>query len=304
MQQRGITRNNLSKELNAELDSIKSSAPTNVYTKIEVDTLLLNKVDTVIDKDLSTNDYTNNDKSKVDLIQNTGDGSLYFNNAGGYSAPPSSDGKVKLSSTSTDSHYLDQLIDGITLVVENEKIIAKTLDGLNVTIAELNFVKGVTSSIQDQINALSKPMTMYGVYNTHADLLTASATTTPTDGSTAIIIADENNSGKQWTYIYIDSLSSWKPVSESNVVLRDFTTNPIDLTKEVTGVLPLTNIDTTNLTLKTDLEDYLKSDNLIAGSGITLTLDSSTGQITISSSGSSIDTSYTDTDVDDVINSL
>lgn len=66
----------------------------------------------------------------------------------------------------------------------------------------------------------------------------------PVDGNTAIVITDEDNDGKQMTYIYIAATSTWTQVAESAVLIRDFTVNPIDLSTETTGVLPKEKIDT------------------------------------------------------------
>ena len=83
---------------------------------------------------------------------------------------------------------------------------------------------------------------MYGVFDTKADLL---AMTEPArvDGNIAIVLKDETNDDRQVTYIYIEANSEWTKLSESSVSVRDFTTNPIDLSTEVTGVLSETNVD-------------------------------------------------------------
>lgn len=157
----------------------------------------------------------------------------------------STDEKVKLDATSTDAKYLNELIDNSTIEVDttNDCLVVKKIDGQTATIAEINFLTGVTSNIQEQIDNLGKSMTMYGVFGTKADLL-ASTTPTPIDGNTAIVIADEDNNNKQMTYIYIASNSAWTQVAESSVTVRDFTTEPIDLATETTGTLHKSKIDT------------------------------------------------------------
>ena len=157
----------------------------------------------------------------------------------------STDEKVKLDSTSTDAKYLNELIDNSTIEVDttNNYLVVKKIDGQTATVAEINFLTGVTSNIQAQIDNLGKSMTMYGVFGTKADLL-ASTTPTPVDGNTAIVIADEDNDNKQMTYIYIESASAWTQVAESSVTVRDFTTEPIDLATETTGILHKSKIDT------------------------------------------------------------
>ena len=156
-------------------------------------------------------------------------------NGSGYAT----DGKVKLDSSSDAAKYLNEWIDNSTIEVDapNNCLVVKKIDGQAATVAEINFLTGVTSNIQTQINNLGKSMTMYGVFATKSDLL-ASTTPVPVDGNTAIVVADEDNNNKQMTYIYIASTSSWTQVAESSVTLRDFSTDPIDLSSETTGVLP------------------------------------------------------------------
>lgn len=163
-----------------------------------------------------------------------------YNGGGG----SSTDEKVKLDATSTDAKYLNELIDNSTIEVDatNNCLVVKKIDGQTATVAEINFLTGVTSNIQTQIDNLGKSMTMYGVFGTKADLL-ASTTPTPVDGNTAIVIADEDNNNKQMTYIYIASNSAWTQVAESSVAVRDFTTEPIDLATETTGTLHKSKID-------------------------------------------------------------
>ena len=164
-----------------------------------------------------------------------------YNGGGG----SSTDEKVKLDATSTDAKYLNELIDNSTIEVDatNNCLVVKKIDGQTATVAEINFLTGVTSNIQAQIDNLGKSMTMYGVFGTKADLL-ASVSPTPVDGNTAIVIADEDNNNKQMTYIYIASNSAWTQVAESSVAVRDFTTEPIDLATETTGTLHKSKIDT------------------------------------------------------------
>ena len=163
-----------------------------------------------------------------------------YNGGGG----SSTDEKVKLDATSTDAKYLNELIDNSTIEVDatNNCLVVKKIDGQTATVAEINFLTGVTSNIQAQIDNLGKSMTMYGVFGTKADLL-ASVSPTPVDGNTAIVIADEDNNNKQMTYIYIASNSAWTQVAESSVAVRDFTTEPIDLATETTGILHKSKID-------------------------------------------------------------
>ena len=70
----------------------------------------------------------------------------------------SKDELVKMSSTSTDSKYLKDFVDGSTIEADtdNEKLIVKKLDGQKASIEEINYLSGVTSNIQEQINSVDK----------------------------------------------------------------------------------------------------------------------------------------------------
>ena len=211
---------------------------------------------TLMDSILEMRDYPENFLPDIGYCFNKEDGKMYvFNRSNDidsvygkwreYGSGIGTDEKVKLTSTSTDAKYLNELIDNSTIEVDvnNDCLVVKKIDGQTATVAEINFLTGVTANVQEQINNLGKSMTMYGVFGTKADLLD-SVSPTPVDGNTAIVIADEDNNNKQMTYIYIASNSAWTQVAESSVTVRDFTTNPIDLDTETTGTLSNDKIDT------------------------------------------------------------
>ena len=211
---------------------------------------------TLMDSILEMRDYPENFLPDIGYCFNKENGKMYvFNRSNDidpvlgkwreYGSGVGTDETVKLTSTSTDAKYLNELIDNSTIEVDvnNDCLVVKKIDGQTATVAEINFLTGVTANVQEQINNLGKSMTMYGVFGTKADLL-ASVSPAPVDGNTAIVIADEDNNNKQMTYIYIASDSAWTQVAESSVTVRDFTTNPIDLDTETTGTLSKDKIDT------------------------------------------------------------
>ena len=211
-----------------------------------------------------------------------------------YGSGIGTDEKVKLTSTSTDAKYLNELIDNSTIEVDvnNDCLVVKKIDGQTATVAEINFLTGVTANVQEQINNLGKSMTMYGVFGTKADLL-ASVSPTPVDGNTAIVIADEDNNNKQMTYIYIASDSAWTQVAESSVTVRDFTTNPIQLDTETTGTLSKDKIDTAIARLADVLD---KATYVGSADGIVKQADMLTGlTYTITSLNEAIKDSHTHT---------
>ena len=211
---------------------------------------------TLMDSILAMRDYPENFLPDIGYCFNKENGKMYvFNRSNDidpvlgkwreYGSGVGTDETVKLTSTSTDAKYLNELIDNSTIEVDvnNDCLVVKKIDGQTATVAEINFLTGVTANVQEQINNLGKSMTMYGVFGTKADLL-ASVSPAPVDGNTAIVIADEDNNNKQMTYIYIASNSAWTQVAESSVTVRDFTTNPIQLDTETTGTLSKDKIDT------------------------------------------------------------
>lgn len=66
---------------------------------------LSGKVDKVEGKGLSTNDYTNTDKAKVDKIVTNGDGKKFLANDGTYIEPEGAVKDVKVNGTSVVSNY-------------------------------------------------------------------------------------------------------------------------------------------------------------------------------------------------------
>lgn len=182
-----------------------------------------------------------------------------------FNSGTSTDEKVKLTSLSTNSSYLSDLLDNSTIKIDidNDILYVAKLKDMTVTVAEINLLQGLSSNVQKQINNLSKSMSMYGVFDTKADLIAATDVTVPSDGGTAIIREDETSDNAQMTYIYIASSSEWTPVSETTINIRDFAINPINLSSEVTGILPEDNIDE-NITRNSDLTAYLDKDTFLS----------------------------------------
>lgn len=219
-------------------------------------------------------------------------------------------GKIKLNA-STSLDYLENYIDNSTLKIENNLLVVKTLDGLTLSVTEINGLK-------DKINTISSAgMNYTGTVATKADL---DAITSASSGETKIVLADESQSGKRMTYVFNGSV--WESLGEFSVQIRDFTVNPLDLTSEVTGKLPQAHMDLTGLVKNTDLADYmdkatydtnnngivdkaetlegltksidelnksLTADGLLAGDNITITKNNN-GTVTINSTATSTGT--------------
>jgi len=163
------------------------------------------------------------------------------------------DEKVKINATSSNK-YLGEWLDGISIQNIGSKLVCKSLDGMDITLVELNRLSGLDKNIMDYLNVISNPMTVKAVVNTHADLLSI---VSPMDGNVAIVKVDESHSSKQWTYIYINS--TWNSIAENTINVRDFTIDKLDLTSEVKNKLPQVNMDMIDIVKTTDLTNYLKS---------------------------------------------
>lgn len=129
-------------------------------------------------------------------------------------------------------------LDNATIKLVDGKIVAETLNGLTVTVAELNNLQGLDFNVKEKLSSLGNAMSFYGVFNTKALLL---AETTPTNGATAIVRQDESNNSKQMSYVYVGTggydSNNWTVVAENSIEVRDFSVNPINLETETTGKL-------------------------------------------------------------------
>lgn len=181
-----------------------------------------------------------------------------------------SDGKIRLYE-GADKDYLSNLLDNSTLKIEGDKLIAKTLSGLTVTVTDLNKINDIGLSIEELKQSISNSMRFIDVVGS-LDELTGEYKA----GDTVIV----SSITETMTYIY--NGSEWKAVAEFNMSIRDFITNPIDLTKEVTGILPQDKMDMNGLAKLTDLESFLTSDNFKGINGIELIKEGKNISISIS----------------------
>lgn len=149
--------------------------------------------------------------------------------------------------------YLENKIDNNSVQIKNNKLIAKSLDGLEVTVAELNMLKGIKDNIQKMIDLTQKGMQFRGFVNTYEEL-----TQIPNSesGYTAIVRADEQSENKKMFYIYDGS--KWQPTYEvsSNNMGRDFTIEPLNLMVETKGILSENQIDE-NIARRIDIKNKL-----------------------------------------------
>lgn len=185
----------------------------------------------------------------------------------------SSDEKVKMNANDV-SGYLEEKLDSNTLSSANNKLTAISLQGLTSTIAELNLLAGATGNIQMQINALTK----LGNFTTSVDTYMDLGNLTPNINDMVIVLNDENLPNSP-TSIYIFGENGWiYSGAFEGGQLRDFTTNPIDLASEASGILQKSKyekqdayetpfVDTDGNIVATDVGEALKevfrfSDNI------------------------------------------
>lgn len=116
---------------------------------------------------------------------------------------------------------------------------AETLDGMNVSIEELNYLVGTSSNIQEQFNAIRIGYSLKGTVGSF-DELTKMDTSTIHDGYAYIVEVDETKNNQKTGYLR--SSDEWVYLGVFEVQLRDFKTNPILLDSEVSGLLEPKNI--------------------------------------------------------------
>lgn len=165
---------------------------------------------------------------------------------------------VKMDST-TDAKYLSDLIDKSTIINDNGTLKVKKLDGQEVTIAEINHLKGLTMNVVALVNAFANGgVKVWGTpVNTYADLSTLDRSTF-IDGISYIVyvLTDETHSGAKTTYLCDKTSSTFFGNADSQ---RNFVTNPIDLANEVTGKLGVANIDVDALWSLLTINDTYKT---------------------------------------------
>ena len=159
----------------------------------------------------------------------------------------------------TDAKHLSELIDKSTIVNDNGTLKVKKLDGQQVTIAEINHLKGLTMNVMDLVNAFANGgvKVLNTPVNTHADLSTLDRSTF-LDGISYIVyvLADETHSGAKTTYLCDKTSETFFGNADSQ---RNFTTNPINLANEVTGKLDASNIDVDELWKLLTINDTYKT---------------------------------------------
>ena len=161
-----------------------------------------------------------------------------------YADVSGTDEKVKMDA-STDAKYLGELLDNVTIANENGELKVKKLDGQEVTITEINYLKGLTMNVMDLVNMFSNGgvKIINTPVATYAELLTLDKSSFIEGISYLVyVLADENHDNAKTTYL-VDKDSETTTYFGFADSQRDFTTNPIDLATEITGKLGISNMD-------------------------------------------------------------
>lgn len=178
-----------------------------------------------------------------------------------YADVSGTDEKVKMDA-STDAKYLGELLDNITIVNENGELKVKKLDGQEVTITEINYLKGLTMNVMDLVNMFSNGgvKIINTPVATYAELLTLDKSSFIEGISYLVyVLADENHDNAKTTYL-VDKDSETPTYFGFADSQRDFTTNPIDLATEITGKLGIANMDSDAIKALFTVDDTYKTE--------------------------------------------
>lgn len=170
------------------------------------------------------------------------------------------DEKVKMDA-STDAKYLGELLDNVTIANENGELKVKKLDGQEVTITEINYLKGLTMNVMDLVNMFSNGgiKIINTPVATYAELLTIDKSSFIEGVSYLVyVLADENHDNAKTTYL-VDKVSETPTYFGFADSRRDFTTNPIDLATEITGKLGIANMDSDAIKALFTVDDTYKT---------------------------------------------
>ncbi len=207
---------------------------------------------------------------------------------------------VKMDAAS-DAHYLADLLDKQTIVNDNGVLKVKKLDGQEVTIAEINHLKGLTMNVMDLVNSFANGgvKVLNTPVATYADLSTLDRSTF-IDGISYIVyvLADESHAGAKTTYLCTKTNTTYFGNADSQ---RNFTTDPINLANEVTGKLGTSNIDIDSLWKLLTINDTYKTlttkDEVFGTHGAKKLYDELTTAIGAKANDADLTTHTSDTDI-------
>lgn len=237
---------------------------------------------------------------------NKGNGkALVFNEATGkheYSASSGTDELVKMDA-SGDAKYLSDLLDKVTVVNESGILKVKKLDGQEVTIEEINYLKGLTMNVMDLVNMFANGgvKIINTPVATYADLLMLDKSSFIEGISYLVyVLADETHDNAKTTYL-VDKTSTTPTYFGFADSHRDFTTNPINLVNEITGKLGIANIDLdalwSSLTVDNTYKTETSTNNVFSTHGAKALYDELVQAIGLKANTSDFEAHTSDTDI-------
>ena len=141
------------------------------------------------------------------------------------------EGKVKINDAST-AKYLEDVIDGSSVVLEDSLLQAIKINGTTATVSEINNLSGLRENLQVQINKLTSLYNFETTVATYEDLSALESDS----GSLVFVTADETHNGD--TSIFIFDGNDWIYCGGFRAEdVRDFSVDPIDLATETVGTL-------------------------------------------------------------------
>lgn len=120
-----------------------------------------------------------------------------------------SEGQVK-SSANDALGYLSDKVDGITIEVVNDELVVKSIDGVTVSVTEINQLTGITGNVESQlvdlrnaITSVASGLNFGGVYPTYQDL---DDITTKVNGGLYVVSVDETKDDGRTLYVYSEDM--------------------------------------------------------------------------------------------------
>ena len=245
--------------------------------------------------ELSDVDKTNIGSGKTLIYDETTGKHKYIDVSG-------TDELVKLTSD-TEAKYLEEFIDKVTIKNEGGVLKTKKLDGQEVSIEEINYLKGLTMNVMDLVNMFSNGgvKIINTPVNTYAELLNYDKSSL-IEGISYIIyvLNDETHDNVKTTYL-IDKDTATPSYFGFAGEYRDFSTNPVNLANEVTWKLDNSHIDVDALwSLLTINNTYkmLTANNEVFGThGAKALYDEMVSSISSKANQSDLESHTNDTDI-------
>lgn len=145
--------------------------------------------------------------------------------------------KVKLLA-GDEADYLQNKLDNVTLSVEGSELKVRTIDGLQIGVADINnWLNGTNGNIQNQINSItnivnsmSSGVKYIGKFETYSSL---NLIGNKENGLLAVVLSDENRNNSRSMYVYSENFGMWEFIgaftfTDEFTALKDTPTNYVN----------------------------------------------------------------------------